>query len=141
MQAKLDPNEMLQDFIAGARHLRENDTTAGEVGVVGFCFGGGMANQVAVWLPWSQAAAPSYGPRRRSCKIEAPLLLRYASMDDRINVGSAAYKATLKESKKKYTMYQYPNTRYAIHNDTTPTLQMPLRPSQRRSRRHVLTET
>jgi carboxymethylenebutenolidase len=123
MQQKLDPNKMLQDFIAGARHLREDNTTNGKVGVVGFCFGGGMANQVAVWVPWLQAAAPFYGPqpkKEEAIRIQAPLLLHYAAMDDRINMGWPAYEATLKEYKKKYTMYQYPNTMHGFHNDTTP---------------------
>ncbi len=123
MQAKLDPNKMLQDFIAGARHLREDNTTNGKVGVVGFCFGGGMTNQVAVWVPWVQAAAPFYGPQPKAeeiSRIQAPLLIHYASMDDRINMGWPAYETGLKMWKKKYTMYQYPNTMHGFHNDTTP---------------------
>jgi len=123
MQAKLDQAKMLQDFIAGARHLRENNQTNGKVGAVGFCFGGGMTNQVAVWLPYLQAAAPFYGPQPKAedvTRIQAPLLIHYASMDERINAGWTAYENGLKAAKKKYTMHMYPNTMHGFHNDTTP---------------------
>lgn len=123
MQAKLDAAKLLQDFIAGARHLRENNQTNGKVGVVGFCFGGGMTNQVAVSLPWLQAAAPFYGPQPKpeeTVRIQAPLLIHYASMDDRINAGWTQYETALKAGKKKYAMHMYPNTMHGFHNDTTP---------------------
>jgi carboxymethylenebutenolidase len=113
----------LQDFISGARFLRENNQTNGKVGAVGFCFGGGIVNQIAVWLPYLQAAAPFYGPQPKegeASRIQAPLLLHYAAMDERINAGWPAYETALKASKKKYTAHTYPNTMHGFHNDTTP---------------------
>ena len=123
MQQKLDAQKLLQDFISGARFLREHQETNGKVGAVGFCFGGGMVNQMAVWLPWLQASAPFYGPQptaEQTVRIQAPLLIHYASMDDRINAGWAAYEKVLQSNKKKYTMHMYPNTMHGFHNDTTP---------------------
>jgi carboxymethylenebutenolidase len=123
MQQKLDAQKLLQDFISGARFLREHQETNGKIGAVGFCFGGGMVNQMAVWLPWLQASAPFYGPQptaEQTVRIQAPLLIHYASMDDRINAGWAAYEKALMSNKKKYTMHMYPNTMHGFHNDTTP---------------------
>ncbi len=123
MQQKLEAGKLLQDFISGVRYLRENNQTNGKVGAVGFCFGGGMVNQMAVWVPYLQAAAPFYGPAPKTedvSRIQAPLLIHFASMDERINAGWAGYESALKEAKKKYTMHMYPNTMHGFHNDTTP---------------------
>lgn len=123
MQQKLDSAKLLQDFISGVRFLREDNQSNGKVGAAGFCFGGGMVNQIAVWLPYLQAAAPFYGPQPKAeevVRIQAPLLIHYAGMDDRINAGWPAYENALKAAKKKYTVYMYPNTMHGFHNDTTP---------------------
>jgi carboxymethylenebutenolidase len=123
MQAKRDKDEMLQDFIDAFEYLRKYPDCNGKVGVVGFCFGGGIANQMAVKLPDLAAAVPFYGaqpPKEDVPQIKAPLLLHYAGLDTRIDDGWPAYEAALKENKKEYTAYIYPNVNHGFHNDTTP---------------------
>lgn len=123
MQSKRDRNEMLEDFIAGYDYLRSNQYCNGKVGVVGFCFGGWIANMMAVRIPELAAAVPFYGgqpPVEDVPKIKAPLLLQYAELDTRVNEGWPAYEAALKENKKRYTAYMYPKANHGFHNDTTP---------------------
>jgi carboxymethylenebutenolidase len=123
MQQKLDSAKLLQDFMSGVRFLREHAECNGKVGAVGFCFGGGIVNQMAVRLPYLAAAAPFYGSQpsaEETARIQAPLLIHYASTDDRINAGWPAYETALKARKKRYTMHMYPNTMHGFHNDTTP---------------------
>lgn len=123
LQSKRDRNEMLEDFIAGYHYLKDHKECNGKVGVVGFCFGGGIANMMAVRLPDLAAAVPFYGgqpPVEDVPKIKAPLLLHYAALDTRINEGWPAYEKALKENKKEYVAYIYPNTNHGFHNDTTP---------------------
>ncbi len=123
MQAKRDRNEMLQNFIDAFEYLRKSPDCNGKVGVVGFCFGGGIANQMAVQVPDLAAAVPFYGsqpPAEDVPKIKAPLLLHYAGLDTRITDGWPAYETALKENKKEYTAYIYPNVNHGFHNDTTP---------------------
>jgi carboxymethylenebutenolidase len=123
MQAKRDKNEMLQNFIDAFEYLRKSPDCNGKVGVVGFCFGGGIANQMAVKLPDLAAAVPFYGaqpPAEDVPQIKAPLLLHYAGLDTRITDGWAAYEKALKENKKEYTAFIYPNVNHGFHNDTTP---------------------
>ncbi|HTR30777.1 MAG TPA: dienelactone hydrolase family protein [Puia sp.] len=123
MQAKRDKNEMLQNFIDAFEYLRKSPDCNGKVGVVGFCFGGGIANQMAVQVPDLAAAVPFYGsqpPAEDVPKIKAPLLLHYAGLDTRITDGWPAYETALKENKKEYTAYIYPNVNHGFHNDTTP---------------------
>jgi carboxymethylenebutenolidase len=123
MQAKRDKNEMLEDFIDAFEYLRKLPDCNGKVGVVGFCFGGGIANQMAVRCPDLAAAVPFYGaqPAKEDVpKIHAPLLLQYAGLDTRITDGWPAYEAALKENNKEYTAYIYPNVNHGFHNDTTP---------------------
>ncbi len=123
LQAKRDKNEMLQNFIDAFEYLRKLPDCNGKVGVVGFCFGGGIANQMAVKLPDLAAAVPFYGaqpPKEDVPQIKAPLLLHYAGLDTRITDGWPAYEAALKENKKEYTVYIYPNVNHGFHNDTTP---------------------
>ncbi len=123
MQSKRDQNEMLEDFIAAYDYLKNHKDCNGKVGVVGFCFGGGIANKMAVRIPGLAASVPFYGgqPAKEDVpKIKAPLLLHYAALDTRVNEGWPAYEAALKENGKEYTAYMYPNVNHGFHNDTTP---------------------
>ena len=123
MQSKRDRNEMLEDFIAAYDYLAKHKDCNGKVGVVGFCFGGWIANMMAVRIPGLSAAVPFYGsqPAKEDVpKIQAPLLLHYAGLDTRITEGWPAYEAALKENGKAYSAYIYPNVNHGFHNDTTP---------------------
>lgn len=124
MQAKRKPEEMTEDFIAGAKYLSKHPEGNGKVGVVGFCYGGGMANTLAVRIPdVIDAAVPFYGRQPAAedvKKIKAPLLIHYASLDTRINEGWPAYEKALKEAGVKYEMHMYENANHGFHNDTTP---------------------
>jgi len=123
MQSKRDKNEMLEDFIAAFEYLRQHPGCNGKIGVVGFCFGGGIANMMAVRLPALSAAVPFYGAQPAKDlvpQITAPLLLHYAELDTHVNEGWPAYEAALKENKKEYTAYIYPGVNHGFHNDTTP---------------------
>ncbi|TDH23529.1 dienelactone hydrolase family protein [Segetibacter sp. 3557_3] len=123
MQSKRDQKEMLEDFIAAYEYLKTHKDCNGKVGVVGFCFGGAIANRMAVRLPDLAAAVPFYGgqPAKEDVpQIKAPLLLHYAELDTRVNEGWPAYEAALKENKKEYTAYMYPGVNHGFHNDTTP---------------------
>lgn len=123
MQAKLDRNKLLEDFVAGVKHLQGHADSTGKVGAVGFCFGGGICNALAVRLPGLAAAVPFYGSQASVAdvpKIQAPLLLQYAENDERINAGWPAYEAALKANGKGYEAHFYPGTNHGFHNDTTP---------------------
>lgn len=123
MQSKRDRNEMLEDFIAAYDYLHANASCTGKIGVVGFCFGGWVANMMAVRLPDLDAAVPFYGGQPSSeetAQIKVPLLLQYAELDTRVNAGWPAYEEALKENKVEYTAYIYPGVNHGFHNDTTP---------------------
>jgi carboxymethylenebutenolidase len=123
MQAKRDKGEMEEDFIAAYEYLKNHKDCNGKVGVVGFCFGGGISNMMAVRIPELAAAVPFYGSQPAIAdvpKIKAPLMLHYASLDTRITAGWPAYEAALKENGKKYQGFIYENVNHGFHNDTTP---------------------
>lgn len=123
MQRQLDGGKLVEDFVAAARTLKSRPDCSGKIGVVGFCYGGGIANTLAVRLPDLAAAVPFYGaqPKKEDVpKIRAELLIQYAGIDDRVNAGWSAYEAALKENGAKYTAYIYPNVNHGFHNDTTP---------------------
>jgi len=123
LQSKLDKNEMLEDFIAGYEYLKSLKDCNGKVGVVGFCFGGGIANMMAVRISDLSASVPFYGVQPATedvPKIKAPLLLHYAGLDTHVNEGWPAYELALKDQKKEYTAYIYPGVNHGFHNDTTP---------------------
>ena len=116
--------KMMEDFVASAKWLEKNPACTGKIGVVGFCFGGGMANTLAVRLPEIVVAAvPFYGRQPAAAdvpKIKAQLLLHYAGLDTRIDEGWPAYEAALKQAGVKYEAFVYPNVNHGFHNDTTP---------------------
>lgn len=123
MQRQRDKEEMNEDFIAAFETLKNHPDCNGNVGVVGFCFGGSISNMMAVRVPDLKAAVPFYGGQAAEedvPKIKASLLLHYAELDKRVNAGWPAYEAALKKHNKEYTAYIYPNTNHGFHNDTTP---------------------
>ncbi len=123
LQSKRDKNEILEDFIAAYDYLKGLTDCNGKIGVVGFCFGGWVANMMAVRIPDLSASVPFYGTQPATedvPKIKAPLLLHYAGLDTHVNEGWPAYEQALKEQKKEYTAYLYPGVNHGFHNDTTP---------------------
>lgn len=120
----VDQPKMRQDFIASAQWLKGRPDCTGKIGVVGFCFGGGIANFLAVQLGSDLAAAvPFYGaqpPAADAAKIKAPLLLHYAGLDTRIDGGWPAWEEALKANHVRYTAYIYEGANHGFHNDTTP---------------------
>jgi len=123
LQRKRNRDEMVEDFIAAYYSLLTNPECSGKVGVVGFCFGGYIANALAARLPDLGAAVPFYGrgpELEKVPQIQAPLLLHFAELDTRVNEGWPAYEAALKENKIDYTAYIYPGVNHGFHNDTTP---------------------
>jgi carboxymethylenebutenolidase len=123
MQSQLDRETMTEDFLAGARYLMGHADSTGRVGAVGFCFGGGMVSTLAVRLPELAAGAPFYGsqpPAEDVPRIQAPLMIHYAGLDERINAGWPAFEAALRANGKTYVMHMYEGANHGFHNDTTP---------------------
>lgn len=121
--AQLDQNKTRQDFLAAAALLRARPDSTGRMGVVGFCYGGGMAHYLATQLPDLAAAVPFYGnhpPAEDAARVRAPLLIHFAAVDERINAAWPAYEAALQAAGVRYTAHQYPGTQHGFHNDTTP---------------------
>lgn len=121
---KVDRAKMAEDFVAAAMWLKSHPMCSGKIGVVGFCFGGGVSNNLAVRLGADLGAAvPFYGGQPKAedvAKIKAPLLIHYASLDTRINGGWPAYEEALKANNVRYTMHMYEGVNHGFHNDTTP---------------------
>ena len=120
----VDGKKMTEDFVAAAKWLKARPDSTGKLGAVGFCFGGGMVNQLAVRLGAELNAGVAFYGRQAGAddvpKISAPLLLHYAGNDQGINAGIAAYEAALKANNKAYTMHMYDGKQHGFHNDTTP---------------------
>lgn len=120
---KLDANKTRADFVAAVHGLQGLAEGNGRVGVVGFCFGGGIANYLATQLPELAAAVPFYGgnpPDQEVAKIKAPLLIHFAAQDERINAGWPKYEAALKAAGVRYEAHLYAGTQHGFNNDTTP---------------------
>jgi len=123
MFAKLDAAKRTEDLVAAVDYVKLRPDFNGKVGAVGFCFGGGMVNTIATRMPDLAAGVPYYGaqpPAAEAAKIKSPLLLHYASADERINAGWPAFEAVLKQNHVKHEAFIYPNTQHGFHNDTTP---------------------
>jgi carboxymethylenebutenolidase len=124
MQAKLDQAKLRQDIVNSARYLKSHALSNGKLGAVGFCWGGGMVNHLAVTLGGDlNAGVPFYGAAPAPedvAKIKAPLMIQYASNDERINAMWPAFESALKQHKIDYTMHMYENTNHGFHNNSTP---------------------
>ena len=123
MQARLDRDAIIEDFVAGAEFLMAHPQSTGRVGAVGFCFGGGVVNTLAVRLPNLGAGVPFYGGQptdEEVARIQAPLMIQYAEFDERVNAGWPAYERALRANGKFYVMHTYAGTNHGFHNDTTP---------------------
>ncbi len=123
LQRQRDGEEMLEAFIAGYGYLRAHPDGNGKVCVVGFCFGGSVANNMAVRLPELSAAAPFYGGQPSAeevPRIQAPLMLHYAGLDERVNAGWPDYAKELLANDKEHSAHLYANVQHGFHNDTTP---------------------
>ena len=123
MQRTLDRPTILEDFVAAARFLMDHADSTGRVGAVGFCFGGWVCNSLAVRLPELAASVPFYGSQpavEDVPRIQAPLLIHYAGLDERVNAGWSEYRDALEANGKTYTMHMYEGANHGFHNDTTP---------------------
>ncbi|MES2457283.1 MAG: dienelactone hydrolase family protein [Bacteroidota bacterium] len=121
---KLDPDKNLQNYLLGLEYLRKLKDANGKTSCIGFCWGGGMANKLAVSDPKLQAAVAYYGSQAKAeevPKIKASVMLHYGCLDERINAGIPAYEAALKENHIDYKVYIYEGVNHAFNNDTSPT--------------------
>jgi carboxymethylenebutenolidase len=122
MIGQLDQGQVTADARTAIEYLKGRPDSNGKVGIVGFCWGGGVVGRTAVAEPELDAAVVFYGqvpPAEGVPQIEAPLLLHYAGLDERINAGVPGFEAALKESGKDYTLHRYEGVNHAFHNDTS----------------------
>jgi carboxymethylenebutenolidase len=120
---KLEQPKTREDFVAAYNYVKGRADSTGRVGVVGFCYGGGIAHMLATRLPDLAAAVPFYGNTpapAEAAKVKAPLLIHFAENDERINAAWPAYEEALKAAKVSYQAYKYPGTNHGFNNDTTP---------------------
>ncbi|MBN1272865.1 MAG: dienelactone hydrolase family protein [Candidatus Aminicenantes bacterium] len=118
---ELDREATVKNFTAAVQYLKTHPQTTGKVGCMGFCWGGGMTNQVTVNSPDLNAAVPFYGSQPAAedvPKIKASLLCHYGSLDERINAGIEAFEEALKKASIEYKMYMYEGAKHAFFNDT-----------------------
>ncbi|MBS1201359.1 MAG: dienelactone hydrolase [Proteobacteria bacterium] len=124
LQAKLDQAKLRQDMVNSARYLKAHPQSTRKLGAVGFCWGGGMVNHLAVTLGSDLGAGvPFYGAAPAAedmARVKAPLLIHYAEVDERINALWPAYEAALKASGTPYQAHFYPGTQHGFHNNSTP---------------------
>ena len=127
MQRKRDRYKMLEDFIAAFDYLKQHEDCSGKIGVVGFCFGGWISNMMAVRVPDLAASVPFYGgqPKEDIDKINAPLQLHFAGLDERVNAGWPAYEEALIANGKSYKAFEYPDVNHGFHNTSTPRYDKP----------------
>ncbi len=126
--AKLDAQKNINNFLKGLDYVRARPESNGKTGVVGFCWGGGLANQLAVNSPELNAAVAYYGRQADVAdvpKIKAALQLHYGGLDERVNAGIPAYETALKAAGTKYELYVYEGANHAFNNDTAPTRYSP----------------
>jgi carboxymethylenebutenolidase len=120
---KLDSQSTIQNYLAAVKYLKTHPVSTGKIGAIGFCWGGGIANQVAVNSPDVLAVVPYYGRQPASedvPKIKASLLLHYAGLDEGINKGIPAYEEALKKASIDYKMYMYEGANHGFNTDTNP---------------------
>jgi carboxymethylenebutenolidase len=123
LQSQRDRGEMLEDFVAAAEFLQSHADCDGRVACSGFCYGGGVANMLAVRNPTLAAAVPFYGgwpTAEEAAQVKAPLLIHLAGLDERINAGWPAYEEALKANDVDYEAHIYEGANHGFHNDTTP---------------------
>jgi carboxymethylenebutenolidase len=123
MQRERDGAEMVEDFVAAVEFLQKHPDSNGSVGSVGFCFGGGMSMRLAVRVADLDAAVAFYGRHPSAAdaaRIEAPLMLHHAALDERVNAGWPDFEKALEANDKDYANYLYPDANHGFHNDTTP---------------------
>ncbi|NRB16685.1 MAG: dienelactone hydrolase family protein [Rhodobacteraceae bacterium] len=123
MQKSVDRRKLMNDFFAAVEFMVSHDGSTGNIGITGFCYGGGVANAAAVAYPELRAAVPYYGRQAAAedvPKIQAPLLLHYGALDERVNAGWPEYEAALKANEKAYKAHFYEGANHGFHNDSTP---------------------
>ena len=123
LQATVDPEKLMNDFFAAVEVMMSDEGSTGKVGIVGFCYGGGVANAAAVAYPELKAAVPFYGRQPTAAdvaRIKSALLIHYAGLDERVNAGWPDYETALKAAGTQYEAFIYPDVNHGFHNDTTP---------------------
>ncbi|MEO4043913.1 YghX family hydrolase [Hoeflea sp. CAU 1731] len=123
LQRTVDPEKLMNDFFAGFEYLLKSEDSTGKVGAIGFCYGGGVCNALAVAYPELAASVPFYGRQPAASdvqRIEAAMLMQYAGLDERINSGWPTYEQALIENEKTFEAYIYPDVNHGFHNDSTP---------------------
>lgn len=121
MIRELDSEKTVKNFVAAVKYLETHPNSTGKVGCTGFCWGGGMTNQVAVNAPTLKAAVPYYGIQpspEEVAKIKAPIMAHYAENDERIDQGIPAFEEALKKAGIEYHIFIYPGTQHGFNNDT-----------------------
>ena len=121
--SRVDPSRMFEDLSATVPYLKGRPECNGKLGAIGFCFGGGVVNRLAVRFPELNAGVPFYGPPppvEEAAKVKAAMQLHFAEKDDFVNRGKDAWETALRQAGVKVEAYVYPGTQHGFHNDTTP---------------------